>query len=447
MKKQINVESYFRMAFVIFAFCLFFMWSAKLPINEGPDEVMKYDICKYIVKYGKLPHGGDPAVRNAFWGISYGFTPILSYIVSAVFIKAASLLTGSLFAFYVAARFTSVLCCTGMVIFVIKIADRLFDDKWVRWSFITAVTMLPQVVFIGSYINNDSLALLSISIIIYAWLIGQESRWNAKSCILLAVGIGLCALSYYNAYGFILTSMILFIAWHIMNKNEQGRIDFKSFWKKAGLISGIVILMAGWWFIRSAVIYDGDFLGLSTTNMYAEKYAIDRLKPANLPTPVNLGQSLQFMLFERGWLRTTVKSFIGVFGGLNIYMPGRFYKLYYLVAGLGIIGLLCRMVHNFRYRQPEKDRQKVIFTTVMILNIIIPVFLSAYYSYSSDFQPQGRYIMPALIPIMYFLTLGLHWLVQRVFKEKVYKFIYLLLCLGEISSPVYCMVHLVGYYY
>lgn len=446
MVKQIKVELLVKMAFVLFAFCLFFMLSAKLPINEGPDEVMKYDICKYIVKYGRLPHGGDSEVRNAFWGISYGFTPILSYMISAVFIKIASLLTDSLFGFYVAARFTSVLCCTGMVIFVIKIADKLFDNKWVKWSFITAVTMLPQVVFIGSYINNDSLALLSISIIVYAWVIGQESRWNTKSCILLAIGIGLCALSYYNAYGFILTSMILFIVWHIMNKNKQGRFDIKSFWNKAGLISGIVIILAGWWFIRSAIIYDGDFLGLKTTNMYAQKYAIDRLKPSNLPTPRNLGQSLFYMLFERNWLNITVKSFIGVFGGLNIYMPGIFYKLYYLLAGLGIVGLFFRMIENFWNGRFIKDRQKVIFTILMIINIIIPVSLSMYYSYGSDFQPQGRYIMPALIPIMYFWTIGLQWLVQHICKEKVYKFIYLPVFLGEMASPVYCMIHLINYY-
>ena len=77
--------------------------------------------------------------------------------------------------------------------------------------------MLPQLLFIGSYINNDSLALFSISIIIYSWLKGLESSWNVKSCITLSVGLALCALSYYNAYGYILTSVILFIASYFIN--------------------------------------------------------------------------------------------------------------------------------------------------------------------------------------------------------------------------------------
>ena len=42
---------------------------------------------------------------------------------------------------------------------------------------------------------------------------------------------------------------------------------------------GIVFLVAGWWFIRSGILYDGDFLGMKTSSIYAEKYAIDELKP------------------------------------------------------------------------------------------------------------------------------------------------------------------------
>ena len=66
-------------------FLLCFKWSASQPFNSGPDEGMKMDICKYIAQNNKLPHGGDEAVRNPIWGISYGFTPIFSYIISSIF--------------------------------------------------------------------------------------------------------------------------------------------------------------------------------------------------------------------------------------------------------------------------------------------------------------------------------------------------------------------------
>lgn len=72
--------------------CLFLaltIWSMATTSGSGPDEAMKYDICNYIASHGKLPDGTDPALRNPIWGISYGFTPILSYMISGVFLKIA----------------------------------------------------------------------------------------------------------------------------------------------------------------------------------------------------------------------------------------------------------------------------------------------------------------------------------------------------------------------
>lgn len=58
----------------------------------------------------------------------------------------------------------------------------------------------------------------------------------------------------------------------------------------------------------------------------------------------------------------------------------------------------------------------------MALAAVIPCILLVYYSYCSDFQAQGRYIMPALIPVMYFVTLGYDSLLKKmVSNEKVRK--------------------------
>ncbi len=293
IEKMKNKEKYIKIIFVVCTFILSLTWATIQPNASAPDEVMKMDICKYIAENGKLPHGGDEAIREPSWGISYAFSPILSYIIGGGFIKIASLFTQELHIYYIAARLVSVICYTIMTIFIIKIGEKLFRKRDTKWMFIILTTLLPQVTFLGSYINNDSLALLSISIIIYSWIIGLETKWNIKSCVSLAIGIGLCALSYYNAYGFILTSIVIFIVTYIINK----KIDIKDFIKKGIMISVISILIFGWWFVRSAIIYDGDFLGLRTTEEYAEKYAIEELKPSKRKTPANTDKSLFNMLF------------------------------------------------------------------------------------------------------------------------------------------------------
>ena len=41
-----------------------------------------------------------------------------------------------------------------------------------------------------------------------------------------------------------------------------------------------------------------------------------------------------------------------------------------------------------------------------MLTCLIPIFLCVIYSYTWDFQPQGRYLLPMLPAFMYLVTLG-----------------------------------------
>ena len=421
--KKIN-EKKVKILFIITITVFALIIAIIQPINAGPDEKMKMDICKYIAKYNNLPHGGDEEIRDSVWGISYGFTPILSYILGGLFIKISSMFTQDIQIQYIAARLVSVLSYAIMSIFVLKIADKLFKNIYYKWLFTMLVTILPQILFIASYINNDSLALMSIAIIIYSWIKGLESNWNLKTCIMLACGIGLCALSYYNAYGYILTSAIFFISFFIAKKEYLKMI------KKGIIITAIVLAICGWWFVRNYIIYDGDILGLNTTDEYGEKYAQEDYKPSNRETPAHEGKSLTEMLFGQDWIKQTVKSFIGVFGGMNILLPSFCYYIYIIVLGVGCVGYL---ISYYKFQHFKEQPQNMnLLEIIFIINIIIPILLSVYYSYFSDFQPQGRYIMPMLIPFMYFVTYGIQNIIENKIKlnikqKKLIKFIIILL--------------------
>ena len=334
--------------FLVFSFifiCVIFATFVAViqPSNTGPDELMKLDICKYVANYGTLPHGGDEAVLDHTWGISYGFTPITPYIFSGIFIKITSNFTQDLHAYYVAARLVSVICYGIFILFNIKIAKELFKNKYFKILFIGLTSLLPQMIYLGSYLNNDCFAMMTISMIIYYGIIGYKNGWSYKTCIKLGVSIGLCAISYYNAYGYILTSIILFIASQLKNK-----ISIKEIIKKGLVVSGVVFLIAGWWFIRSAIIYDGDFLGLSTTDEYSNKYAIEEYKAKNRTTPQREGMSLTTMLINRGWIVTTLHSFVGVFGGMSVPIPK-----YVCVMALAII-----LIGLFNYSYQRKIKLK-----------------------------------------------------------------------------------------
>ena len=301
---------------------------------------------------------------------------------------------------------------------------------------------MPQLLYLGSYINNDSLALLSISIIVYSWIIGFESNWSWKSCILLGIGIGICSLSYYNAYGYILCSIIIYIASCFIKK-----IKFKEFLKKGLLIALIAFLIGGWWFIRSFIIYDGDFLGLNSSRECGEKYALDFLKPSKRETPSKRQMGWRLMVFKSGWTRTSVLSFIGVFGGMTEKMSLPVYLFYFISLLLGMICFVLNLIIELfdiidkkqKNEKKEKSKlfEKILFYIIMIASIIIPTFLSVYYSYYMDYQPQGRYLMPAMIPLMFFVVKGLEKIFDNEKLKKFNKFFFGLIILLWVVMPIY----------
>lgn len=425
--------------FLIYVFSLCFSWSVTMDYDTGPDEHMKYDVCRYIFENKNLPHGGDESIRDPIWGLSYAFTPILSYIFSAIFMIITSVFTNNSTILLIAARFVSVLCITAYAFMCIKISDKLFKGIY-KWMFVAFCTLLPQMVFLGSYINNDSLALFSIGIIIYSWIIGMKTNWNWKSCIIMAVGLAICSLSYYNAYGYILSSIIIYIASCAMKK-----MNIKEFFKKGLIITLVALLLAGWWFIRNYLLYDGDFLGMNTSREYGEMYAEEPYKPSNRSTPANTGTNLSTMLFENKWIETTKLSFIGVFGYMEFYMDKNIYNAYEIVMKIGIFGIFIGLIISIiktkkKCYDNKKDKisnEKILFNLIMLLNIIIPIILSIYYSYFNDFQPQGRYIMPMIIPFMYFIVLGFKNIFDFIKNNKIKNILLSIIILIWSIAPIY----------
>lgn len=444
IKKYEKNEKYFFILFIIATFIFYLSWMLILPFRQGPDEFMRYQIAWFILNNGYLPHGGDPLIRNPIWGISYGFTPITSYIISALFMKITNLFTSDGVAMLRAARLVSVICNTATVGVCIGIGQKLFKRKpHVKWLFILLVSMLPQFVFISSYVNIDSFAMLCTSVIIYFWIEGLKTGWNYKSCIGLSIALSACLLSYYNAYGFVLCSILIFFTTIFLKKPSGSEVKLEVI-KKTLLIMSIVFLLSGWWFIRNAALYNGDFLGLSTSNYYAEMYADDQHKPSSLDTPINEGQSLWFMLKSRLWLLLMARSFIGCFGNSSIPLFLWMYVFYGLVLLLGIVGCFMGIKKFFPGFKNIELKNISIFNMIMIFAMIIPLFINIYYSYTSDFQPQGRYSMPALIPLMYFISNGVWIFLKRFIKNnKAINAIVIGMCVVIILIAVTCLTNII----
>ena len=444
----------------VFVFLLF--WAVVQPFNASPDEAMKYQIVEYIMKYGTLPHGGDPEIRHELWGISYAFNPILPYIAGAVFGKAALIFTSAEMAPVIAARIVNVLFGTATAALTIKTGKKLFQKESSK-VFVVLVCFLPGAVFINSYINTDSIALFSTAWIVWCWVKALKNGWGKGVCIEFALALSVCALSYYNAYGFILCS-VFFFAGSIMFCEDKSW-NYKKMFSLGFLIIVVVVICAGWWFVRNGILYHGDVLGMRTSSEYAQLYAREDLKPSNRITPQSQGMSIWEMLFwipgewKFNWLVTVAVSFIGTFGFLDIFMPKAWSLVYVVVFAAGIAGVFFQIRRQFfvtglqksirhakdnagdtvyiTIRKNKRWDMKNYFHLCLLAAMVIPFILLVKYAYSSDFQAQGRYLMPMLITFMYFITLGYTNIMDKFVKsQKVKRWISNLFCIVYIASAI-----------
>lgn len=418
---------YARIGYLLFCFLLYFFWSVTKELNYGPDEGMRYLIPEYIYRTGSLPDGNLPELRNELWGFSYAFYPnFLGPILSAGCMKIVSFFSDGMYALVAAARFPGVLCAAGSVWLAFRTGERVFGRRG-AWIYAVSLSMIPQFVFLASYVNNDMLCIFGASVILDAWVSVRYDGWQVKNGLGMAAGIIIVALSYYNGYGWILCSILFFAGSWIWktDKNAYNR-------KMAGiglLISITVLVGIGYFFVRNALLYEGDFLGMRTLSAAAEQYAAPGWKPSEKETPLTLGMSVWQMFISSAWTGTPwiVKlfvTFVGAFGFADVFLPlwiYGFYGVLFLIMAAGACGCLISWIKKQKEDSKKERKKTVLFYSVLGLTFLIPPALCVWYSYAVDYQPQGRYCYPMLPVFFWFGTQGLLWITEKTGRSEAGK--------------------------
>ena len=401
----------------------------KQPFGSPPDEYNRYLIPQYIAENGSLPNGFEEEIRIYGYGFSYGFQPILPYILQGLCMRFTGLFTDSGTALLYSARAVDLVLGLIMAWIVLLLSRQWFSDRRFGWLFAFLTTFLPQSIFVHTYVNTDSCCMLSIAVMLLGLTLGFKDSFSLRSCVIISAGIILCALSYYNAYGYILSCIFLFTAFFVgydhnmAAKKPHITFDTKNFLKKGCFISALVLIGISWWFIRSAILYDGDFLGLRTRNEYAALYAVPELHPDTRVTWQSQGYSLADMLIRSDFCNLTLLSFISMFGAMAIPTSIWVYRFY---KALFAVGLLCCIFIPLSKTAidptvlPKRRNLRIFYHANMVFCMAMPLILSIVYSYSTDYQPQGRYVLPALVPFCFYLVYGLQkacWLAYALIRR------------------------------
>ena len=407
-------------------------YSVVNPLFEAPDEHHHYFTAEYIAQHGQLPVFNRPDTEE--WLGQEAAQPPLYYLLGSLLIRpilpqdTAEKLWLNPFVqmgdasapnnrnrfvhssaesfpyrgYALAAhilRLLSVLFGLGTLICLWLTARLLWPDSAERAYLTTAlIAFLPQFNFLHSYINNDVAVIFCASCALLQ-LVAIELKNERLFIRLFALGltIGLAILAK-TAGLLLLIYAALFLSWIAWRKKWGWKI-----WVQSGLTMGLTAsAVAGWWLWRNWLLYRD----LTAANQFVTEAGGNR------------GYSLWQVLGESQGIW---RSFVAVFGWLNVVPPTLIYSFWGGLVILAIIGGVRRL----------NQRALILAGWPLLVYAGMVIFLLR------TPAAQGRLLMPAVLP----LALGLGYGLSQ-FKRVAPIFVIVaclttILCVGWVIPSAY----------
>lgn len=393
-----------------------------------PDEHVHSAASEYYINNFLPPEIDSPEIQNTY--SVYGASRLNSREISYFFIGQFAKLTASLqVPDYLRYRLFNVLLLGTIGLMV-------FYNKKAR---ILALPFLfsPQIWYVFSYCNSDAFA-LTVSFFVCYQLICRYSTLNSyltgnstKTILpifLLGVLGGMLFLLKKNFYVF-----ILFVGGYVCWKlyfliNPELRIRFLK--RLTVVIFIAAFLTAG----RFGLDY---YVNGPDRSAKIAEARVNYAQPLfNPDTPidkkhVNLyrksrGVDWKTLIFQDRWLEKTFLSSVGAYGYLSV-VPSDNYLDAYRWTGLFFLFLLIVFI-----TARGRIHLSILLSFFLMCSIGL-IFISFWHSWTSDFQPQGRYLLP-IIPMLsillyhvrkvlpaYFITIS----AMVLFLLSSYSFIYM----------------------
>lgn len=382
------------------------LWS---DFDRHPDEIHHFEAAKYYTNHFLPPEIGDPAVRASYsvYGVSYlNYHWVEYFAVGKFMLLLSPVLRDQL----TAARLFSVFLFFGLAAFF---TYRARSDEY---ALILSCVLLvsPQIWYVFSYVNNDAFALF-VSMVA-AYQLGyptsrlndflQSDSFGAKISGGVLVGLlaGLLLIVKPNYWAFLVFAALWLVFSYPLRMNVMKKFAFISLIAIAVLTFrvGLDLYVNGETNYAGASYVSKFFGNLENQGKllaYQESVAEYPFRPstvendlANTHPDLNLrkkGVSFSEMLFEKGWLRLSSQSFFGVYGYMNIYAKSWLYAFFFMLTFVFGAYLFYAVIKS-------RDRKSLAQLAITALGIFLTVFVSMTLSWVYAFQPQGRYLFPAL---------------------------------------------------
>ncbi len=346
----------------------------NVPDVGAPDERQHANYISHLVKERSFPvlRPGAPDLIETY----QSHQPPLYYLIAAAMGEPTK-----------ATRYLNIIfgVCTIFALYRLgQLAGKSDSAGWACASF----GLLPGFIMLNAAITNDSLLFALCTTTLTVAIDGSLNGWTWKKALLVGVLAGLALLTKSSALALI---PALGVVWLL----ELKRKSISPITLGLGIIA-LPLAIAAPWFARNAALY-GDPLGLTVfkqafTGSAQASMFINEVGP---------------IAYWSDWvLWWTARSFVGVFGYMDIFLPN---TLYFVVIGGLLLALAGHWLSTGEPLGKPDPRPSLVLGTFFV--VVLLLFLQFNMTY---FQGQARYLYPAMGPIAAALGIGL----SRWFGKK-----------------------------
>lgn len=265
---------------------------------------------------------------------------------------------------------------------------------------------IPQVLYLYSYANSDAWGLsCAIFLVLFAVARAEGGALGWMQVVALAVLTGLVILSK-TPFLLAIPLAYMLLGYRIVNEARlrfaPGRLQPGSF-AALRVASAKLILWAVVFFIVVAplkVVYP------LMQEDYQAKAMLMRERRSWAEFNPNAPSASGYLLASRGapfaliatseaWWRSSLRSLYGLFGYMTVAAPAWAYGVAAAIVAAGCAATLGVLWARWSQAPPLTR----LLVAASPLFIALSFLASLYNSWTYDFQPQGRYLFPALIPL------------------------------------------------
>lgn len=394
----LRFETWFRLVLILLAVFLAGLIAVQTRMMVHPDEFIHMDAFKYYENHWWPPDFGSDEVSYSFMGRNRVYNGEIVYFLYGKLGKIFLLFMGETDA-------NRILIYRLLNVGLLSLTLGALFFRPCRWFNSAAVGFLivaiPQVIYIYGYANSDGWG-LSMSVFLFLVVVtGLDEpfrSWSWRRFILLGGFTGLIFLSKVTfwlslllPYGLVVTKLIQ----EIRQDEDRFLVWLSGRFLAVGLVAVVIATPL-------KVIYpltQGDLSLATVMQMWSTNNLDDSTHNISYAPTLNPGETPLEMLLRRSWFEFSLKSFYGVFGYFVAWNPD---PIYYTIGLMALSAFIFTIFEAVRYWDKLPRGLKVCLIMapgIIALNFAASIYNSVYV----NFQPQGRYLFPALLPFSFLL--------------------------------------------